>query len=149
MREIKFRAWDDKEMYYNPYIPNHGTWAMIDESIKDCQDNYKSFMQSTGLKDKNGKDIYEGDIISFPSGTSTRIEIEHDGQKMAAYKENPNKIGLVLYHNAGFQVHNSNEIKGITGVGYYGCLGTTRHLKYTFEIEIIGNIHEDKHLLDA
>jgi uncharacterized phage protein (TIGR01671 family) len=67
MREIKFRAWDGRKMNYNPFISDGSdggeTSSVYINVAIACND--EELMQYTGLKDKNGKEIYEGDIIRF------------------------------------------------------------------------------------
>jgi len=61
-REIKFRAWDK----FHKIMRNHEDINIWDRFMKDDMSNqYAPLMQYTGLKDKNGKEIYEGDIIEY------------------------------------------------------------------------------------
>lgn len=67
MREIKFRAWEAirQRMIYpkNETFYGHIVFTPEEENDMDkCEDTIPIFMQYTGLKDKNGKEIYDGDI---------------------------------------------------------------------------------------
>jgi hypothetical protein len=68
MREIKFRVWSELTKSMSPvaslldWIYTDNTPALLALGIR------MTFLQFTGLKDKNGREIYEGDVISIHEG---------------------------------------------------------------------------------
>jgi uncharacterized phage protein (TIGR01671 family) len=117
MREVKFRAWDGKKMDYDPMMKVIGQkWCSLNDHLKDDT----TLMQQTGLKDKNGVEIYEGDVIKFPNAKMIKGEICWDERGFWAVKWN--KYGK---HN--------NEL-------YLLLFGLEK-------IEYAGNIHESPELL--
>jgi len=71
MRELKFRAWDNINNTMLFRDPQYGCpYAMGGV----CGDKDKTYMQYTGLKDKNGNEIYEDDILYYKEVTWHTID---------------------------------------------------------------------------
>ena len=143
-REIKFRAWEktekkmgvvevltdqgcfilgvnpDKDSYFNGgktiiEAPNNGRFVYFE----DCE-----LMQFTGLKDKQGKEIYEGDILKSESwGKNTKVK---------------NPYHVVEWGRVGW-----------IAIVYNGQMKVNPPLDVKSDFEIIGNIYENPELLNT
>ena len=124
---FKFRLWaKDIEMYFKGpliYINTDGK-LVAEDGIKVYEIDQKAYIieQCTGLKDKNGKLIYEGDIIYSPFDNGTKKVIFWDNYlaRFMAYNRYPDKR-------------------------YYQGLSSKYFIE--LEFEVIGNIHENADLL--
>jgi uncharacterized phage protein (TIGR01671 family) len=76
MRQLKFRSWNGKLME----IIDDLYW-FEENHVRENGDGYgceNIIMQFTGLHDKNGKEIYEGDIISYEDDPANVVKWNHD-----------------------------------------------------------------------
>jgi len=149
-REIKFRAWD-KVLKYMIQI-EYGNWISFDGvCYTESDKKYNTpnieitkvkdliLMQYTGLKDKNGKEIYEGDIVRILY-TDWASQPYGDNKTLQEYKNSISKIGTVIYHINLFCiefVYGNGSFTDSIIPGKHG------------EIEIIGNLFENPELINS
>lgn len=129
----RYRAWDGGSLcrMYSPeevMVGNGDIWIIDEDSEANewIVNNDLSLMQSTGLIDDNGKEIFEGDII--------KITDEHSWLEVVSFSKDK---AMFL----------SKEIKrkiDIPESPLYDLFNTD-----IFEIEIIGNIYENPELLEV
>lgn len=128
-REIKFRAWDKKHRKYTKvlkiYFGSGGN--NLGALVEDYETNYALELQAnqveleqyTGLKDKNDKEIYEGDIMRFDA------------------------IDYEIYWADDFSSWNNWRVDG--GARIYGSNSFEEVTRFG---SVIGNIHENPELLE-
>ena len=138
-REIKFRIWErlaKKMMQWDMLKDHYQTMivGILDEPSEDWIP-----MQFTGLKDKNGKEIYEGDVLLIPDEDIVPVTDEGQGPL-----EPCNHIVPVEFRDGefGFEIPKSDD--GETG---WQTWRTWNEYSDPKEIEIIGNIWENPELL--
>lgn len=145
MREIKFRAWSpsNNAMYkvgemYHPFFKtgitsSGGVWVChSDDDTRDARGagfggiyvDDLILMQYTGLKDKNGKEIYEGDVMG----------------EIRSFGSVARPANVVVYKDAGFKFHSYPEKTDAD----FGFVSTKA---YDEDFIVIGNIYENPELI--
>lgn len=118
-REIKFRAFYDNRMHDNPEAMR----ILYNNSTEGSLTPKYPIMQFTGLKDKNGKEIYEADIVKVTDEADKTSELSDTGIGVVEWLESWGFWNVSVIENG---------LGDLLREGY---------------IEVIGNIHEHPHLL--
>lgn len=147
MREIKFRAWDkDKKKMFMPSALSldstgvnimemndyeNGSWP----EVRGWKGNaFFELMQYTGLKDKNGKEIYEGDIVQEKDKLMDRIYVVRYGVNVEIDASDYEEYSVPISGFYFTEIYDSGNEGENIGMSYY-------------PVEVIGNIYENPELL--
>lgn len=138
-REIKFRTWNQGTMWY---AGKNAAEFYFDENPWDCEVSGQ-LMQFIGIKDKTGKDIYQGDIIKFKYSVG---DFAWEMMEEEEVKKNMNMLGkkyvgvitpdVLCPINFGIIVGNQESTH------------MTFPLAYAMNSLVIGNIYENPDLLN-
>lgn len=136
-REIKFRAWDKevKAMHYPQFwMQNKGgqPCVKLDDGRFGYHGSSMELMQYTGLKDKNGVEIYEGDILAGEDG-----EWQDNDETWVRYI-----AGIVTWWDDNARWFLSDDLEG-----YMGDDDKADEPMDWNKYEVIGNIYENPELL--
>ena len=130
MRELEFRAWwKDTKRFLDCdewYMTCSGA-KYLHYAVMPYKDDNFIIEQYTGIKDKNGKEIYEGDIVSE--------EFEYGGEKTKTIWQvrwSDDECAFELHYVIGFKVDDCSL-----------------YADDEEDYEVIGNIHEHQELLEA
>ena len=132
MREIKFRYWNKQaKKYHYGQVQVLSCLSQQTTGLYDHESDGCRFEQYTGLHDKNGREIYEGDVVCFDDSESGGDRIVY------AVEFGGGTYDSGVYPFQGFY------LKPETEYGWH-----EDHSKmFNGSLEIIGNIHENPELL--
>lgn len=150
----KFRAWYKGKMYKSRVIVYNGQVFLNMADFNSCIE----LMQSTGLKDCNGKELFDGDIIEFNDTICYEDESygetnevtggECDVKNLAGFKIKEGLEMILKDYKYGGDLSKGN-ISELLYALYEENLDLKEFLSDPTNFKIVGNVYENKGLLEV
>ncbi len=144
MREIKFRTWNGESNNWTIIFSTNNGRVFFKDTATASERNLQEWQQFTGLKDKNGREIYEGDVVMYPDTESEYIDVGIGNVKVA--EQEVNGFFSVEFRNGEFGL----EIDGSEAIAGTRRWISLRELQEDYcapeDIEVIGNVYESPEL---
>ena len=143
MRTIKFRAWQSND----GAIGGRMNYDVLKNNTLSQIENWDwELMQFTGLLDKNSKEIYEGDIVMYEDTESEYVDVGVGEVKVA--ETTVNSFAEIKFEKGcfGLQIKEGELFK--YSKGFQTFQWWESEMGEEPSVEIIGNIYQDKDLLE-
>lgn len=154
MMKPKFRAWYKGRMYKSRVIVYNGQVFLSMADFNNCIE----LMQSTGLKDCNGQELFDGDIIEFDDTICYEDESygetnevtggECDVKNLAVFKIKEGLEMILKDYKYGGDLSKGN-ISELLYALYEENLDLKEFLSEPTNFKIVGNVYENKGLLEG
>ena len=138
MREIKFRSFD---LISGKFLPVWWNSTLTKGGVL-TQENGIKLMQYTGLKDKNGKEIYEGDIVTRMTWVDDYTYRIHPNKYTVDWCDDGAKFEMYSPDEMWGECEDGTKIKTSCEIEVFAEFGTEED-----SIEVIGNIYQNPELI--
>ena len=143
--KVMIKGYKEAKKFFHGFCNDPQDERNLGLSFWKVSDDYYKILKSTGLKDKKGIEIFEGDVLRYNYHTV------YD-KNWKGSRENRDFFGIVEYQDKILKIGYESDETRFVGFILKGCPDTEQEYFTTIpqldDIEVIGNIYENPELLE-
>jgi len=158
---FRFRAWDkdEEKMYHHTVVPssltfvNDDTWRIEDDCGELTTEAFAILMQSTGLTDSKGREIFEGDVVEIKGemrqsnfGKPNHYQVVHGSSSLVT--DTPAHGGGTWGIHAEHFIYSIHKVPSIMNEEELQHTLTGINSRVVSNAEVIGNVYENPELME-